>query len=855
MKAVNLKTEYLENPLGIDIVNPRFFWNCIDGVTQTAYQIIVIKDNGNELWDSGKVISNKMTHIEYSGHSLNSRDRILWKVRLWDENDIASHWSEANFEIGLLNASDWAAKWITGNYSVKKSNRYPVDYFKKTVSINKPVHKARLYITACGLYEAHINNLRVGNFVLAPGVTDYNKRIHYQTYDVTELLVIGVNSIVIQLANGWYRGSVGAWGKICEYGTETKFLSQLEAEYEDGTIEFIVSDNTWVWSNDGPIRFADNKDGEIIEAFREPSFSGKAKITTHKIVPISANSNFITEHERFNAKIVKTSGTSAVLDFGQNIAGYIEFSLAAKEGQKIFIRFGEMLNSAGEFTQKNFQLARKKKTTPLQQIIYFCRNGVNHYKTKFAIFGFQYVLLESDAEFTENDFTAVAVYSDIKKTFNFECSSPLLNKFVQNTYWSLRGNSADVLTDCPQRERHAWTGDAQIFSGTASFMLDFAPFARKYISDMCDAQRRDGAFLQISPKGGTDFYMKYMDGSAGWADAGVIIPYLIWKHYGDERIIKENYSSMKRYASFLIKRCGKRSLFSRSLKINKKYKRFIVNCGQHYGEWAEPEDVHHTSWQDLVFSNPETATAYASNTFHLMREIAGKLGKEKDSRLFGRFADNTKTAYSALRNSASCPLNTDRMAMLVRPLYFGLLDNEQKQTAQKLLIKSLDDYNWRIGTGFLSTPFILYALDEINIEHAYKLLENEEMPGWLYMVKCGANTIWEAWEGINSAKGIASLNHYSKGAVCEWIFKVMCGINIIAENHFTIAPRPGGNFLNAKMEYDSIYGKVCCKWEKQQDGAYIYIITVPSNCTANVILPVTKCHIQNAGTKIYADPP
>jgi alpha-L-rhamnosidase len=505
-----------------------------------------------------------------------------------------------------------------------------------------------------------------------------------------------------------------------------------------------------------------------------------------------------------------------------------------------------MLDSSGEFTQANFQLVTKKKTTPLQKVDYICKDGINHYKTKFAIFGFQYVLVETEIEFTKDSFIAIAVYSDMKKTFEFDSSNVLLNKFVQNTYWSVRGNSADVLTDCPQRERHAWTGDAQIFSGTAAYMLQFAPFARKYIADMCDAQRDDGAFRQISPKGGVDPYMQAMDGAAGWADAGVIIPYSIWKHYGDTDIIKKNYDAMKRYAGFLIKRCGKRSLFSKSLKVRGEHKRFIPNCGGHYGEWAEPEDVHHTHWYDCVLANPEVATAYASNTFNLLREIASALGKEKDKEQFEKLANKTKAAYSALRNSVSCPLNTNRPAMLVRPLYFGLLEPVQKKEAQKLLVKSLEDYGWRIGTGFLSTPLILDVLTEINIEYAYKLLENEEMPGWLFMPKKGATTVWENWEGMESQTSIGSRNHYSKGACCEWLFRVMCGVNISDENRFVIAPKPGGHFTFAKLAYNSIYGNLSSGWERK-NGKTIFSVIIPANTTAEVILPDGHSYKVNSG--------
>ena len=273
MKADRLRTEYLCQPVGIDIARPRLSWNCEDGVKQTAYQIIA-KVNGEIIWNSGKVESSAMTHIPYGGPEPHSRERVYWSVKLWDENGVGGEISRSFFEMGLLDASDWKAKWITGNYKIKKNERYPVDNFRKQISVDAEVKSARLYITACGLYEAKLDGQKIGNFCLAPGHTDYRKRIQYQTYDVTEMLTAGRHALTVQLADGWYRGSCGAWGIRNQYGTETKLLAQLEITYADGKQETIVTDESWAWSNDGPIRFADNKDGEVINANREPSYSG-----------------------------------------------------------------------------------------------------------------------------------------------------------------------------------------------------------------------------------------------------------------------------------------------------------------------------------------------------------------------------------------------------------------------------------------------------------------------------------------------------------------------------------------------------------------------------------------------------
>ena len=862
MKAIRLRCEYLKNPIGTDVENPRLFWNCEGGVTQSAYRILATDDENNTLWDSGKVKSSQMTGIIYPLNLL-SRQRVNWKVKLWDENDTEGEWSDkAYFEIGLKRSGDWKAKWITGDYDANKQNtaikkkfghtylykayeyvaelisdetpeRFPVDCFKKEFSSGKQVKSARLYATACGIYSVSLNGTTV-SMPLAPGITDYRKRIYYQTYDVTSLIKEN-NIIEASLADGWYRGSVGAWGLKNQYGTETKFLAQLEIVYSDGSKQTIVSDKSWAWSNDGKISFADNKDGEIVDARKHPSYKGIAKETSHNVVPTASNNVPIAEKETFKGTLTKTPGGKYLLDFKQNMAGYISFKINAKAGQRIKIRFGEMLVD-GELSLKNIQISNKKMTTPLQTVDYTCRDGENNYKTKFAIFGFRYAEIETDIAVNADDFTAIAVYSDFEQTGFFDSSNKLLNKFVEATIWSTKSNSTDIPTDCPTRERHGWTGDAQIFCGTANYLFDYFSFSRKFEKDIIDTQKKNGNIKQIAPDGGVDFYMRTMDGSAGWSDAVVYIPYVLFRMYRDKSILADNYDAMKSFAKFKIGTMGKPYMTALPTGINPKYAGYISNYGQSYGEWAEPADVKAFEIADFVSPHPEETTAYLVYMLECMAEIADTLGKNDDKIYFGKYAEKAKAGYKQLVKTKKFSLDTDRQAKLVRPLYFDLLDEKQKEYAQSRLLKALENYGWRLGTGFLSTPLILDVLSEIDIEYAYKLLENEEMPGWLFMPKMGATTIWESWEGTEAQGGIASLNHYSKGAVCEWLFSAMCGINISGENHFVIRPMPGGHFEYANAEYKSVFGTVKSGWVRE-NGKTIFNITIPSNITAQVILP------------------
>ncbi len=827
MKAVNLKTEYLVDPVGIDIPNPRVFWTCEGGVKQSAYRIV------SEKWDTGKVQTDSM-HAQYP-LTLVSGERVNYRIKLWDENGEEGEWSDpAFFEMGLLRAAHWHAKWITGNYTVNKLRRYPADCFRKTFGCTGKPARARLYITACGLYSAELNGARV-SFPFAPGITDYRKRVQYQTYDVTALLKEN-NILTVELADGWYRGSVGAWGIRNQYGTETKLLAQLEITYEDGSVHRIVTNETWQWSNDGPIRFADNKDGEIFDARMSPTYAGHAKVTAHPVAPTASNNVPVAEKETFKGKMSVSPGGKKLIDFGQNIAGYISFKINAKEGQKLVFRFGELLKD-GELYQKNIQQTVGKKTTPLQKIEYVCKAGENEYKTKYAVFGFQYAEIDTDIGLTENDVAAVAVCSDLERTGFFESSNALLNRFVESTVWSAKNNHLDIPTDCPTRERHGWLGDAQIFADTASYLFNYLPFARKFENDICDAQKKNGCFTQIAPTGGVDFYMDPMDGSAGWSDAGVFIPYRMYLNYGDRAMLAEHYDSMRRFAEYKIKTLGKPYPTALPTGINLKYARWISNYGQSYGEWAEPADVNAFGVADFVSPHPEETTAYIVWLMEITAEIAGILEKPEDEARYRAYAEKVRRGYRELVKTKKHSLDTDRQAKLVRPLYLKLLDETQTAYAKKRLLAALERYGWRLGTGFLSTPLILYVLADMDIEYAYKLLENEELPGWLSMPKAGANTIWEAWEGPNNAQGgIGSLDHYSKGAVCEWLFGEMCGVRVCGENRFVIAPKPGGHFTHARAEYRSVYGTVKSGWKKTETG-WQYEIEIPANCTALIRLP------------------
>jgi alpha-L-rhamnosidase len=797
---------------------------------QSAYQIIAVNDGGAELWDSGKVLSGKMTHIEWDGSSLNSRDNVQWKVRVWDENDVCGEWSEnALFEIGLLHKKDWIACWISGNYKPYKKFRYPVDSFLQSFNCVQFVRKARLYITACGVYEAQINGTRVGNFILAPGFTDYRKRLQYQTYDVTPFLRPGENNITVELADGWYRGSIGAMGITYFYGMKTKLLIQMEITYSDGSVLVVTSGEDFRWSSDGPVRFADMKDGEIVDLKRQASHNGQPRLESFPGILCSSNNVPVTEHERFMAKLIKSPSGKTLLDFGQNISGYIEFTLNARNGQKISLQMAEKLKD-GELDMASIQCrAGKPNATPQQKITVICTEGQNHYKTKFAVFGFRYAEVTSDFPINAADFSAIAVYSDMEETGFFDCSNALLNRLVENTRWSMKGNFLDVPTDCPTRERAGWTGDAQVFCKSGTWLMDTAAFFRKWLRDLRDRQTKKGKVHCIVPSVGNEGYISAMDGCCGWADAAVLVPYRLYEMYGDSRLLEESYYSMKNYFLFQINRTGRTGLFGKP--VFGPDRKYISNTGQAFGEWLEPQDVYRQSIiKDFIAPHPEEATAYLSWIAGHLAVIARVIGHMEDIPLYEEYKDGCKRSYNNRFVKDGC-INSNRQAKFVRPLAMGLLEGETKAKVFSQLIGNIEHRDYHIGTGFLSTPLILPLLSVMGrSDIAYKMLENTEAPGWLYPVKNGATTIWEDWEGRSSQ------NHYSYGSVCEWIFETVCGLQVAGDNHFKITPIPGGTLTHAKFSYNSVYGYVESHW-KSEAGKIQLEVTVPANCTAVVRMP------------------
>lgn len=853
MKAIRLRTADLYEPMGIDLQHPLLSWNLEgEGKYQIAYEIqaahtIQELEDGEFIWKTGKTDSNKMTNLPYEP-SLCSREHVCWRVRVWNEKHQVSDWSEpAHFEMGLLEKKDWAAKWIAGDYIPEKGVRYPVDEFQKEFSLQGQVVSARLYLTACGVYEAKLNGKRVGEQILTPGSTTYEKRMHYQTYDVTNLLASGENVWTISLGDGWFRGKGGAFGASAIFGDTTCVFGQLEITYQDGTKEQIVTDETFQWSNDGIIRFNDMKDGETIDFCKKLSFAGKARCVDWKTTLCCSNNVPVTEHEHFRPEVLQTPDGSQVLDFKQNLAGYVAFCVKGPKGHHASMQMGEMLDDEGNFTVKN--LITEDTSSPYIpdycddsrfQTIDMVLSGENdEYKPRFSVQGFRYVKLTDWPEkVIPENFEAIAVYSDLEVLSEFHSSNKQLEKLVENTLWSMKGNFLDVPTDCPTRERSPWLGDAQLFFDTGCYFMDLSAFFRKWIQDIFDDQAENGMVYNIVPRCETHGGMNgYVEGSSGWTDAGILLPYRHFLQYGDRTTIENVYSGMQRLIQFLCSRMGDTSDPELDQKLpDSLYRKYIVTTGFHFGEWNEPD----SSPMTVMEPKYEVATAYLAYSLSCFAKMAEWLGKEEEAKENRSLAEKVKEAYRYYFVKDG-KIKSERMCELVRPAALNLIEGETRHQAIADLAELVKKKDYHIGTGFLSTPFVLPILSEGGYdEEAFKMLENRTYPSWLYEVEQGATTIWENWDGI------ASRNHYSNGAVCSWLFEHVCGIRVEGENHFRIAPVAGGETEALEYTFRSKYGKISCGWKKV-NGQVQYQIEIPVGCTAEICLSGQEKGLYSAG--------
>lgn len=834
-----LRTEHQQNPLSVDAAAPRLSWkikSALQNTLQTAYDIRVGTDkNGltrgkSIVWSTSKK-SDQSVLIPYSGPILQSKKRYFWQVRIKDNHGNTSAWSDIQFWQTGLKPSDWTAQWISVN-GKDTSERSPL--FRKEFLLKKKIKSALAYITAKGLYEANINGQRVSDSYFAPGWTSYKNLLQYQVYDVTEALQNGANVIGITLGDGWYKGRIGFGNQRRFYGDTRALLLQLELAFTDGSEASINSDGSWKTAY-GPIMASDIYDGEIYDARMEktgwslPGYLednqwqrvGTLEMGSEQLVGMSGP--MVKKQEQFKAlKIFKTPKGETVVDFGQNLVGWVMLKAKGPAGTKITLSHAEVLDKEGNFYTVNLRSAKARNIYTLKG------DTAQVFEPHFTFQGFRYVKVEGyPGELLAENLNAVAVYSAMETTGKFTTSNPLLNQLQHNITWGQRGNFVDVPTDCPQRdERLGWTGDAQAFGNTAAYNMDVAGFFTKWLKDLKADQQPNGMVPHVIPN-----VLGPHDGAAtGWADAATIIPWDMYLAYGDQRLLEDQYESMKKWVGYM----------TATAKNN------LWNTGFHFGDWLfyRPDDDN--DGKASVTDKYLIAQAFYANSVQLMINTAGVLGKKEDAATYTSLLNKLKKAFVDEYMTANGRLVSSTQTAYVLALQFDMLPEQLRVGAAERLVRNIRDYGNHLTTGFLGTPYLCHVLTRFgHTPVAYDLLMQESYPSWLYPVKMGATTIWERWDGIKpdgsfQTPSMNSYNHYAYGAIGDWMYRNMAGINADPSapgyKKIVIAPKPGGGIKNVSASLNSPYGIISSTW-KIENGLFKLDVIVPANTTAKVVLP------------------
>ncbi|MDP4284407.1 MAG: family 78 glycoside hydrolase catalytic domain [Bacteroidota bacterium] len=838
VKVENLLIENLANPIGLGVQQPGFTWQLISdkrNVVQAAYEIKVYSSLKHKeiSWSSGKVLSDQSVHVLYEGKPLQSGQKYSWQIRVWDNSGTPSSWSEpAFFETAFFDVSDWKAKWIQPGYTEDSILRSS-PLFRKQFTAKKKIKSATAYITAHGLYEAQINGQRVGDAYFTPGWTSYNKRLQYQVYDVTNLLKKGSNAVGVTLGSGWYRGHL-AWDNNKNiYGKDISLLLQLAITYNDGTTETIVSDKSWK-SNTGSIISSSIYNGETIDdrakktGWTMPGYDD-TRWSDVKIGNFSDNNLVATynepakKHETFKpVKVITTPKGEKVIDFGQNLVGWVMLKVKGNAGDTVIIKHAEVLDKEGNFYTTNLRAAKATSTYILDG------KGEEYFEPHFTYYGFRYIKVEGiKGNLNPDDFTAVAIYADMKETGTFSTSNAMINQLQHNIQWGQKGNFLDVPTDCPQRdERLGWTGDAQAFSRTATFNMGVNNFFDKWMKDVAADQFADGRVPHVVP----NVLGPGAGGSAGWSDVATIVPWNMYLAYGDKKILQDQYSSMKAWVEYM----------------HKQSHNDLWNTGSHFGDWLfyRPDDDN--SGRAAVTDKYLIAQCFYAHSTQLLLNTAKVLGKTDDVVFYTNLLQKIKNAFLKEYMTPNGRLVSGTQTAYVLALNFDMLPESLRAQAAGRLVENIKNYNNHLTTGFLGTPYLCHVLTRFGYDDvAYKLLLQKTYPSWLYPVTMGATTIWERWDGEKPDStfenpGMNSFNHYAYGAIGDWMYRKMVGIDTyedgVGYKHIKIQPHIGGGFTYASASLETYYGKVSNSWKVEGDKI-LMDVQIPANTKATIYVP------------------
>lgn len=850
MKAYNLKTNRLTRAMGIDTGVPIFTWLATDGIKQTAFRVKVTVCDA-VIHDSGEVYSSDMSYRPEL--FINSRTRARWAVVLRDENGVWGEESSTEFETTIAK-EDWVAKWINPELNEPEYCKYATDgkplnkasYLKREFVIDK-LGAARLYATAHGVYNVYVNGTELEGYYMAPGTSYYVNRLQVQTYDLDGLLHLGKNEITVTLGEGWWRGSTGwSMGRYC-YGTDLALLCQLEI---DGKA-VVFTDENWKASQNGPLMENDTMRLERYDARKVITDWHRVHTENFGYEMLIGTDVPITAHEHFKPTLIITPNGERVLDFGQNFAGYVELDLEACGGESITLTHGEVLSNDGNFQNDNFQ----NPDSPLcrQVIEYTCRKGRNIYHPTKCYYGFRYVLIESELDLTGEEFTGVALYSDMMQTAEFECGVADVNKLFNNILWSMKSNFVDVPTDCPHREKLGFTGDCQVFSAAALYLMDSYPVLRRWLRESVSCQAEDGCILYVAPPlHGPQPEPTFKDGSAGWSSSMTIVPERFLHYLNSPDEIREFYPAIKKWINYNLKRAIAYRPDNEHLPEH--IRNYILDTANNWGEWCEPgRNPKIYAAEGEATGHAEIATAFLAYDALLASEIASRLGEKEDARYFKDVYEKVKTAYRYLyvKNGK---ISSDRQCHYVRPIAHKLLDGAEIQNAADSLVALIRKGHNKIGTGFLTTCHLCDVLTDNGYPSvAYDLLLQREQPSWLFEVEKGATTTWESWLALREGnEPRSSFNHYSLGAVASWMMGKILGISV-RDGKIIIQPYTDSRLGYAKGSFISPYGMISSSWKYEQEKI-IFTFEVPSNSEATVILQNGLKETVKAGVHSYTIP-
>lgn len=848
MKITQLKTNHIDNPLGFALEKPTFSWlvEDTDDTVQTAAQVQISYDADfhQVMFDSGKVAGQGIDSIAYRPPiTLTPRTRYYWKVKVWGETEYAE--SEAAwFETAKLDEG-WQAVWITPD--VEDNQLHPMMYH--TFDVPAPVATARAYISGLGLYHFELNGRKVGDEYLTPYCNAYDQWIQYQTFDITHQLRAGSNLIAVMLGNGWYKGRYGAnGGSVDFYGDQFALICEIHITLENGDTLLVVTDPSWK-AQPSPVIESDIFDGEVYDARISKAVPAPGKPLD--VIPVEIDMSLLEarrslpvciNEEIRPVALLHTPAGETVLDMGQNMTGWVRFRTNAPAGTRIHLQFGELLQQ-GNFFRDNLRTARAEYT-------YIADGSDALVEPYFTFFGFRFVKVSGwVGELSLDDFTGCVVYSRMDTIGEIETSNQKVNQLFQNALWGQKGNFLDIPTDCPQRdERLGWTGDTQIFSGTACFNMDTHAFFSKYAYDLEREQSKFGGMVpHIVPTSNLS-----KGGSSAWGDVATILPWNLYEFYGDPGILEQQFESMCAWVDYI-----------REIDDSSGGRRLWTE-GFHFGDWLaldaeDPVSRKGGTPEDFI------ASAFYCFSARLVARAAAVLGRQEQADTYARLSDEVRAAIQREYFTATGRLAVPTQTGYVLALFMDLAPAAHRERVQRDLIARLERDKVHLRTGFVGTPYLCRVLSNNGANDlAYRLLLNEDYPSWLYAINLGATTIWERWNSLNpdgsiSSTGMNSLNHYAYGAIVEWMYRDMCGLNPYAGDdgvtgfrHARIAPKPDKSLQWARARYRSAAGVYESGWRIDEAEHLVIEVTIPFNATATIVLPEAYMgEILLNGQKLY----